>query len=302
MRRIVRGTSLRRRAALTATTVAFAIVATAATSSRADAQNAGVPFSAVADSARRAPAADLRVAYGSAASQFAELRLPRGAGPHPVVFLIHGGCWLSAYGVDHVAGIAESLRSRGFAVFAAEYRRVGETGAGVPGTFDDIRAAYDSMRALAPTRGLDLSRTTLAGHSAGGQLALWLASEPGVRVQGVVALAAVTDLAAFAAPSGCGAAVPRLMGGAATSDDAAVRRRYAAASPVTRSGAAPGTRVLLVTADGDRVVPQSQADAYRRRFPAAESLRVPGGHFDLVAAWSPAWTQVLRAIENISQP
>jgi len=253
------------------------------------AQSAAVPFSEVADSARRAAAADLRISYGNAPAQFAELRLPRGAGPHPVVFLIHGGCWLNAYGLDHVAGIAESLRRRGIAAFTIEYRRVGDDGAGYPGTFEDVRSAFDSLQAIAPHHALDLTRVLLMGHSAGGQLALWLASEPQVRVMGVVALAAVTDLAAFATPNGCDAAVARLMGSAADAANA----RYIAASPASRPAPPSGTQVLLVTADADRVVPAGQASAYLSAFPGTRVQRVPGGHFDLVAPWTAAWTRVL---------
>ncbi len=267
----------------------------------AGAQSGGVPFTAVADSARVAPAADTRVTHGSAPSQFAELRIPSGRGPHPTVLLLHGGCWLSAYGVDHVAGIAESLRQAGFAVFAAEYRRVGEEGAGVPGTFDDVRAAYDSLRAVAPQYALDTSRVFAMGHSAGGHLALWLASEPGVRLRGVIALAAVTDLASFAAPSGCGSAVPRLMGGARDADDEVSVVRYALASPVTRAGPPPGTAVLLVVSEADRVVPMTQAQAYLARFPGTESLPVPGGHFDLVAPWTTAWARVRARLLELAR-
>jgi acetyl esterase/lipase len=171
----------------------------------------------------------------------------------------------------------------------------------VPGTFDDVRTAYDSLRALAPRYALDTSRVLLMGHSAGGHLALWLASEPGVRVRGVIALAAVTDLAAFAAPSGCGSAVPRLMGRARDADDELSVARYAVASPVTRAGPPPGTTVLLVVSDADRVVPMTQAQAYLARFPGTESLSVTGGHFDLVAPWTPAWGRVrarLRLLER----
>jgi acetyl esterase/lipase len=260
----------------------------------ADAQRTPVPFSDVADSARHAPAADLRVSYGSAAAQFAELRLPHGAGPHgagphPVVFLLHGGCWLNAYGVDHVAGAAESLRQRGFAVFAVEYRRVGDAGAGDPGTFDDVRTALDSLRALAPRHALDLTQLVLMGHSAGGHLALRLGSEPGVRVRGIVSLAGVTDLAAFVAPSGCGAAVARLMGGSPEQR----RAQYTAASPSRRPAPDASTSVVLVIADDDRIVPAAQAEAYAARVPGARIVRVGGGHFDLVAPWTPAWSQVL---------
>jgi len=37
------------------------------------------------------PEPDHRIAYGEDALQFGELRLPKGAGPHPVAILIHGG-------------------------------------------------------------------------------------------------------------------------------------------------------------------------------------------------------------------
>jgi Na+/H+ antiporter NhaC/pimeloyl-ACP methyl ester carboxylesterase len=266
------------------------VVGTAAGGSTLGAQSSDVPFSAVLDSSKRAPAADVRITYGPAPSQFAELRLPAGAGPHPVVFLLHGGCWRNAYSVDHVAGIAESLRQRGVAVMAVEYRRVGDEGAGVPGTFDDVRTSYDSLHAIAARYGLDTARVILIGHSAGGQLALWLASEPRIHVRAVVALAAVTDLAAFASPTGCGSAVSRLMGAAADAEPA----RYAAASPARRPPPPAGTAVLLVSANDDRVVPAAQAEVYRAAVPGITAVGVPGGHFDLVAPWTPAWRQVLE--------
>jgi hypothetical protein len=42
------------------------------------------------------PAGIGRIAYGSDALQFGELRVPSNSGPHPVAILIHGGCWSSA--------------------------------------------------------------------------------------------------------------------------------------------------------------------------------------------------------------
>ena len=40
-------------------------------------------------------APDHQVAYGDDQYQIANLRIPDADGPHPVVVVIHGGCWLS---------------------------------------------------------------------------------------------------------------------------------------------------------------------------------------------------------------
>ena len=254
--------------------------------------DAQIPFSAVADSAKLAPPADARITYGSAPQQFAELRAPAGRGPHPVVMLIHGGCWRAAYDVAHVAGLAEALRKEGFATWTIEYRRVGDEGGGDPGTFDDIRAAYDALIANAKAHALDPKRVILSGHSAGGHLALWLAAEPSVEARGVVSLAGITDLASYVAPTGCGSAVPLLLGGSAAEKPDA----YAARSPVTR--AKPVMPVTLLLADSDQIVPRSQADAYLARFPGTAVVTVPGGHFDLVAPWSAAFPALLGAFKH----
>lgn len=267
--------------------VAATTLATAVSTTQLSAQ---VTFGAVADSARTAPAADERIQYGSAPQQFVELRKPAGAGLHPVVMLLHGGCWLSQYDLTHLAGAAESMRCAGIATWTVEYRRVGNDGGGDPGTFDDIRAAFDTLRAQGASRGLDVSRIALVGHSAGGHLALWLGSERGVTMRGVIGLAAVTDLAAFVTPTGCGAAVARLLGGA----PADVAAAYGARSPVSRPS--PSAGVTLVVGRDDRTVPRVQADSYVARFPATRVVEVPGGHFDVVAPWTEAFATVLAAI------
>src|SRR5688572_25693909 len=44
------------------------------------------------------PPADHTLEYGQDPTQVGELRLPSGPGPHPVVVLVHGGCWMPIAG------------------------------------------------------------------------------------------------------------------------------------------------------------------------------------------------------------
>ncbi|MEQ8517044.1 MAG: hypothetical protein RIC38_15715 [Chromatocurvus sp.] len=105
-------------------------------------------------------------AYGSGPSQFGLLWLPARREPAPLVVLVHGGCWLADHGVEHIQPLASALARAGYAVWAPEYRRVGEGGGGWPGTFDDIRASLAAAATLNPAR-IDASRTVLAGHAGG---------------------------------------------------------------------------------------------------------------------------------------
>ena len=91
------------------------------------------------------------VLYGPAEAQVAELFLPRGRGPHPVVVLLHGGCFLKEFeGLAQTSAIAADLAGRGYAVWNVDYRKLGEAGAGYPGTFQDVAAAVDRLRTEAP--------------------------------------------------------------------------------------------------------------------------------------------------------
>ena len=118
----------------------------------------------------------IRSACGLDANQFGGLGLPVGAGPHPVVILIHGGFWRARFGLDLMDGLAEDLAARGIASWNIEYRRVGQPGGGCPGTLWDVAQAADHLAHLAARHRLDLTRLVALGHSAGGQLALWLAA------------------------------------------------------------------------------------------------------------------------------
>src|ERR1043166_5106825 len=116
------------------------------------------PIAAAGAMARSTPSAAERIAYEQGPSQFGELWLPAGSGPAPVAILVHGGCWQSSYGLDLMDPMAADLHGRGIAVWNIEYRRLGETGGGYPGTFLDVGQALDMLRGM-PQRGrLDLRR------------------------------------------------------------------------------------------------------------------------------------------------
>jgi acetyl esterase/lipase len=251
------------------------------------------------------PEPDLRLTYGDEQLNFGELRLPDGPGPFPVVMVIHGGCWLAEYDLGYMSGLADRMTGAGFATWSVEYRRVGDFGGGWPGTFADVAAAADALRVLAEDYPLDLERTAVLGHSAGGHLALWLAARPGLeatdplrgadplRFRGAVALAGITDLAAFSSRSGCGSAVPGLLGG----DPADHPDRLARTSPIAMP--ASGIRELLLVGGRDPVVPVSQAERYAARRPDAlvELVGIPcAGHFELIDPTHESWSEVHGAV------
>jgi acetyl esterase/lipase len=157
-----------------------------------------------------------RIAYSSDPLQFGELRLPAGAGPHPLAIVIHGGCWLSQFGTldpravsyENMRPLAAALNAAGIATWNIEYRRLGHAGGGWPGTFQDVARAADTVRTLAENHPLDLTRLITLGHSAGGHFATWVAARPRlapasevyvespIRVSGVVSLDGPADLKA----------------------------------------------------------------------------------------------------------
>jgi len=204
--------------------------------------------------------------YGPQPSQRADLYLPHGAGPHPVIVLIHGGSWHKRYGKVVMRGLAADLVRRGWAVWNIEYRRLGE-GGGWPETFDDVAAAIDHLRALdAP---LDLDSVSLIGHSAGGHLALWAAgrsnlpagspgADPAIHPRRAIGQAPVGDLAG-AYRLWHGGAAQALMGGAPEQLPA----RYAVADPIELVPLAMPT--LLVHGSQDTTVSVELSRSYTRR-------------------------------------
>ena len=120
-------------------------------------------------------------AYGDHPSQFSDLWLPDGPGPHPAVLMIHGGCWQKSIADRSLMNYAaEDLRQRGMAVWNVEYRGVDETGGGYPGTYLDVRAAAHHLLEIGPSLNLDIGQIVAFGHSAGGHLAAWTAVQSNI--------------------------------------------------------------------------------------------------------------------------
>jgi acetyl esterase/lipase len=192
------------------------------------------------------PPADARIPYGTDSNQFGDLRLPRSAGPHPVVVSIHGGFWRAAYGLDHMGHLCASLARAGVASWNIEYRRVGQPGGGWPGTLDDALAGFEHLKTLSASHPLDLKRVVVVGFSAGGHLALWLASKPRrVGLNGVVSLAGVADLRrAWELRLGDGAMDDLLGGSPVQFED-----RYRATSPIELLPGGIKTRLIHGTKD-----------------------------------------------------
>jgi acetyl esterase/lipase len=242
--------------------------------------------------------------YGEAPQQFGELWLPEPPSHpgHPLVILIHGGCWLNEFDVSHSRAMSMALAAEGYAVWSIEYRRIGDPGGGWPGTFEDIGLGVDFVQQLA-AHPVDLNRIVLVGHSAGGHLALWASARAGfsadhplytagaTQALGAVGLAAIVDLESYArGSSSCEKAAVKLMGGAPEE----LLARYKMASPI-RLGLLENT--LLIQGTEDRIVPVEHLDGLPDR---DRIVRIPGaGHFDLIHPGSDAWSTVTNALRGM---
>lgn len=218
-----------------------------------------------------------RLAYGSDQNQFGDLRLPEGKGPFPLVINIHGGFWQAAYNLDHNGHLCEALAKKGIATWSIEYRRVGNPGGGYPGTFDDVRAAASFVQELKYP--LDLQRTIVMGHSAGGQLALWLAGEF-KWIKGAISLAGVVDLPRAAELKLGNGAVQALMG----------EEHYKEFLPILNKPA------ILIHGEDDKIVPKELSENYVKAAEKAKLVLVPGGHFELIDPETPQWATVEKLV------
>ena len=253
-------------------------------------------------SADEPSAAGNRYRYGALPSQYADITLPQGSGPAPVVVIVHGGFWQSSFNATLGEPLAADLARRGFAAVNVEYRRVGSGsggGGGWPQTGADVAAAVDALagegQRVAGGR-LDLTRVVALGHSAGGQLVGWLPTR--VRLVGVVPQAGVLDMVDAADRNLGGGAVQSFLGGTPQQIPAV----YADASPVAR--VPTGVRSICVHGRGDGIVPIDQSERFvaaaRAAGDVSELRAYDGDHFDVITVGTPAWQLCVDAVRELT--
>ena len=248
------------------------------------------------------PLPDQTISYGDDPLQVIDIWKPEGEAPHPAVIMIHGGCWQTSVAErDIMNWIAGDLRSHGVGVWNIEYRGTDREGGGYPGTYQDVAKAADMFVSEAATYNFRTDRVIVIGHSAGGQLALWLANRPALpkgalrgdnplRVDLAISEGGLPDLRAAATriDHACGTEAPVQMAGP----------DYTMTSPAQMK---PGSaRQVLFNNARDPISPPAFGMSYINQVKAMKAgksvkLRMivtPGeGHVELVAPESKSWTK-----------
>lgn len=173
-----------------------------------------------------------------------------------------------------------------------EYRRLGRRSGGYLATLDDVRAGFNAVAADPRLPG----PRVVVGHSAGGQLALWLAGQVGTsgRIAGVVSLAGCVNLELATRLGLGGGAVEDFLGGT----PAEAPQAYAQADPLNLLPCPVPT--VLIHGDADAEVPVAVSESYaiaaRRSGADVRLVRLPGvGHYELIEPGS----GVFRTLEEV---
>jgi acetyl esterase/lipase len=149
-----------------------------------------------------------------------------------------------------------------------------------------------------------------AGHSAGGNFALWLAARPRIAadsplrienplaIGGVLALAPAGDFLEMHAQGACGGVMESLMGGSPS----AVPDRYRAASPGQLLPIGKPQAIVIAARDAS-FAPLGRS--YAKLAAAAGDKGVfvvdapASGHFDVIAPITPTWNIVVQALRTV---
>jgi pimeloyl-ACP methyl ester carboxylesterase len=239
-----------------------------------------------------APPADAKIAYGHEPRQFGELRAHGSPGGlQPLVITLHGGFWRNQFNLAYMGHLCEALKRMGFATWNLEYRSLGDAGGGWPGTFDDVVAGAAFLKNIAGPYKLDLARTIALGHSAGGQLALYLAARlklRGLKLRGVIGIGAVADLKR-AQETQLGNRVVDLLHAPPAADPMQALPLH--------------TPQRLFCGKEDDIVPieisRRYVEAAHNKGDDARLIELPGGHFEPVDPRTAQWASIAQEVASL---
>ena len=279
--------------------------------------------------------------YGPGSSQYFRLYYPASFSlnnwndkSYPVVVIVHGGFWRECYTLDNslIDSLIPYLLAQEYVVCMMEYRRVSDSGnkgicsclfrrnyseGGYPDTnFDMINALnalYDIIGALNHSSGhtesplIDIHKTTLIGHSAGGTLVLWVCCKLAARSLKFVpflcvAIAPITDLieGQNRRLSSDGIAISTYLG--ITPDDI-TKLSYHEASPSCILPIEVNT--ILAIGTKDDTIPCDMVENFSKRCKENENqianvdvmLIKNADHFTVVDATTEDWKLIYKKIE-----
>jgi acetyl esterase len=182
----------------------------------------------------------------------ADVAVPKGAGPHPVVVYLHGGGWVAGSSGSH-RKLAMQFAAAGFLTINVDYRLAPEHPfpAGLEDCVFGIKWAGDNARRWNG----DGARLAVGGDSAGGNLTaaalLALAAEryAGPRPRAALLLYGVYDFAAMTANDPIGAAEMMARAYLGTQYPAALADPRVSPIKGLKAGAMPPSFVICGTAD-----------------------------------------------------
>jgi acetyl esterase len=237
---------------------------------------------------------NVRIADGVSA----DIAVPKGAGPHPVLVYLHGGGWICGSPRTH-RKLGYRFAEAGYVVVNVDYRLAPEHP--FPTPFEDCLAAVKWAAREAARFGGDAARLAIGGDSAGGNLsaavAAALASDPsGPRLRAALLIYGVFDFAALDAPTpgvpampgvpaALGADMMELMTGSyAGNAERASWVRDPRVSPLHAAAKLPPSHIVCGTADPLIAQARTLRDALARGGVAheyAEDAGMPHGYLQM---------------------
>ena len=249
---------------------------------------------------------NVRVAEGVSA----DVAVPKGAGPHPVLIYLHGGGWICGSPRTH-RKLGMRFAEAGYLVVNVDYRLAPEHP--FPTPFEDCVAAVRWAARDAARFGGDASRLAIGGDSAGGNLsaavATALAGDPSApRLRAALLIYGVFDFAALkgtapGAPADVATNVMELMvGGYAGGAQRAAWARDPRVSPLRAAAQLPPSHIVCGTADP--LIEQARAlrDALARAGVAHEYVEdagMPHGYvqLEMLPAARPAIERMVKFLD-----